>query len=138
MKKEITVIGTRMSDSEITAYLGYMPDTYNKETSQLLREICVLRGYFNKVTVNKIKFFRIVDLDFKVLTNGPSILLEILRTGANWKPDIALKYLDFKEVESVINSKYPYGKMNNEIRKQYVIDISNLLGNKLLKVELSS
>jgi len=127
-----------MSDSEITTYLGYMPETYNKEMSQLLREICVLRGYFNKTTVNKIKFLRIVDSDFKALTNGPSVLLEILRTGANWRPDIALKFLDFKEVETVVNSKYPYGKMNNENRKQYVIDMSNLLGNKLLRVELLS
>jgi hypothetical protein len=136
--QEATVIGTRMSEPEIIAFLGLMPQTYNKELTELAREVCLHRGYFNKSIVRKIKFYRLPASDFQMLTDSKNVLLEIIRTGANWKPDVAFLFLDFKGVETVVNSKYSYGKMNDDLRIKYISEISHLLGSKFQKVNLSN
>lgn len=64
-------------------------------------------------------------------------MLEILKSGKKWQPEIASLYLDFMEVVDSVNLTYNYGDMSEETRKQYVQDISNKLGNKFIKIDLS-
>jgi hypothetical protein len=134
--QQVTVIGTRMKDAEITSYLGYLPETYNKNFTQLSREVVVARGYFNKSTANKIKFYRLPASDYKRLTDGATVVFDTLKNGKQWTPDIAFMFLDMKEAEETVNKKYPYGEMDDETRAQYVKDISEMLGDKFLKVNL--
>ena len=136
MVQQATVIGTRMSEAEITAYLGYMPEKYNKESTQLSQEICVLRGYFNKTVSKKIKFYRLYETDYQKLTNGQEVMLEILKSGNNWQPDVAYMFLDFIEAQTSVNANYQYGEMDEKTRIQYVHDISEVLGGKFHKVNL--
>ena len=125
-----------MSEAEITAYLGYMPEKYNKESTQLSQEICVLRGYFNKAVSKKIKFYRLYETDYQKLTNGQEVMLEILKSGNNWQPDVAYMFLDFIEAQTSVNANYQYGEMDEKTRIQYVHDISEVLGGKFHKVNL--
>ena len=134
--QQATVIGTRMSESDIAAYLGFKPDTFNREFTQLVKEICVVRGYYNKTISKKIKFYRLPESDIKALTDGPTVMIQVLKTGLNWQLDIAFMFVEFKEAQAVVNSKYPYGKMNDETRSRYVSDISDLLDTKFQKVDL--
>ena len=65
-----------MSEQDITSYLGFMPDNFNKEFTELFREVCVERGYFNKTVSKKIKFYRLPDSDYEKLTDGQEVLLQ--------------------------------------------------------------
>ena len=134
--QQATVIGTRMKDDEISSYLGYLPDVYNKGFTQLAREIAVFRGYFNKSAANKIKFYRLPYSDFQRLTDGALVVFDKLKSGKTWVPDIAFMFLDMKAAEEVVNMKYPYGEMNETTRAQYLKDISDMLDNKYIKVNL--
>ena len=134
--QQATVIGTRMKDEEISSYLGYVPEIYSKIFSQLLREIIIIRGYFNKSTANKIKFYRLPESDYKRLTDGATVVFETLKSGKRWAPDIAFMFLDMKAAEEAVNKKYPYGEMNEATRAQYVSEISEMLENKFIKVNL--
>lgn len=134
--QEVTVIGTRMSLSEMEAFLGFTPDILNNELNKLAREICVVRGYFNKTTANKIKFYRLGDVNIEELTNGIEVMVKTLKTGNQWKPDIVFMFRDYKEVQALVNSKYPYGSMNQETRIKYVADFSEAIGDKFRKVNL--
>jgi len=134
--QQATVIGTRMKDEEISSYLGYLPDNYNKSFTQLAREIAVFRGYFNKSAANKIKFYRLPDYEYKRLTDGALVVFDKLKSGKIWLPDIAFMFLDMKAVEEAVNKKYPYGEMNETMRVQYVKDISEMLDKKYIKVNL--
>ena len=134
--QQATVIGSRMSEQDITSYLGFMPDNFNKEFTELFREVCVERGYFNKTVSKKIKFYRLPDSDYEKLTDGQEVLLQVLKNGHEWHPDVAFMFLDFKEAEATVNSKYPYGKMDELTRAQYVRDISEHIGFKLKKIDL--
>lgn len=134
--QQATVIGTRMNERDICSYIGFMPDTFNKEFTELIREICIEREYFNKTTSKKIKFYRLPEEDYEKLTDGQEVMLQVLKNGHKWHPDVAFMFLDFKEIQLAINSKYPYGKMDKLSRIQYVRDISELLGFKLKKIDL--
>jgi hypothetical protein len=134
--QQATVIGTRMSEAEITAYLGYLPEKYNKELTQLSQEICVIRGYFKMTVAKKIKFYRLPETAYKKLTDGQEVMLETLKSGKKWQPDVAYMFLDFKEAQTSANANYPYGEMNIETRLQYVHDISDFLGDKFHMVNL--
>ncbi len=125
-----------MSVSEMEAYLGFTPDIFNKELNNLAREICVLRGYFNKTTANKIKFYRLWEVNIEELTSGRDVLLKTLKTGNQWKPDIAFMQRDYKEAQALVNSKYPYGSMTQETRIKYVSDFSETMGDKFRRVNL--
>jgi hypothetical protein len=63
-------------------------------------------------------------------------MLEILKSGNNWQPDIAYMFLDFKEAQTSINANHQYGKMDKETRRKYVNEISDFLGDKFHKVNL--
>jgi hypothetical protein len=134
--QQATVIGTRMSEAEITAYLGYLPEKYNKESTQLSQEICILRGYFNKTVAKKIKFYRLPETDYEKFTNVKEVIIGILKSGKNWQPDVAYMFQDFKEAQTSINANHQYGKMDEETRRQYVNEISEFLGDKFYKVNL--
>lgn len=126
-----------MKDGDIIAFLGFMPPIYKKEFCQLLREICIEREYFNKSEAKKLKFYRFAESDFERLTDGQKVMLEILKSGKKWQPEIASLFLDFMEVVDSVNLTYNYGDMSEETRNQYVQDISNKLGNKFIKIDLS-
>ena len=125
-----------MKDAEISSYLGYLPEIYNKSFTQLAREIAVVRGYFNKSTANKIKFYRLPESDYQRLTDRALVVFETLINGKKWTPDIAFKFLDMKVAEKAVNKKYPYGEMDEKTRAQYVIEISEILDDKFTKVNL--
>ncbi len=133
---QAVVIGTRMSDTDIEAYLGFMPQQYNKRLTDLAREISVVRGYFKKTVSKKIKFYRIPGSDRQALTDGKTVIYEVLRKGIKWQPDIAFMFLDFKEAEQLVNSKYPHGDMDEQTRLLYVSDMSNELGPRFERVDL--
>jgi hypothetical protein len=131
-------IGTRMSTVEIEAYLGVMPNEHNKELSDLLRDVCVLRGYFSKTVSRKIRFYRVVvaGQDFQSLTDSRFVMLGALKTGAQWCPDVAAAYADVEDALATVNSKYPYGRMDKEVRQRYVLDLDRALGSRLKRLPL--
>ena len=45
-------------------------------------------------------------------------------------------FLDFKEAEQLVNSKYPHGDMDEQTRLLYVSDMSNELGPRFERVDL--
>ncbi len=95
-----------------------------------------MRGYFKKTVSKKIKFYRIPGSDRQALTDGKTVMYEVLRKGIKWQPDIAFMFLDFKEAEQLANSKYPYGDMDEQTRLLYVSDMSNELGPRFERVDL--
>ncbi len=131
-----TIIGTRMTIEEIAKYLQSEPMLMNSEITKTIREICVSRGYFNKTTANKIKLYRVVERDIQSLTDGQQVMLEVIKTGNQWLPDIAFLFSDFKSAEQVVNAKYPYGEMDPITRKKYINDLSDELSDKFFKVDL--
>jgi hypothetical protein len=133
---QAVIIGTRMSESAMALYLGHMPQQYNKLMTDLLREICILRNYFNKTDSRKIRFYRITDVSYEALTDGRIVTLEVISTGAQWHPDVAMMFLDYKNAEDMVNSKYPYGTMDQQTRVRYVHDFSKALGDQFKKVDL--
>ena len=133
---QAVIIGTRMSEPAMALYLGHMPQQYNKLMTDLLREICVLRNYFNKTDSRKIRFYRITDLSYEDLTDGRIVMQEVLRAGAQWQPDVAVMFLDYKNAEEMVNSRYPYGTMDQQTRVHYVSDFSDALGDHFNKIDL--
>lgn len=134
---EAVSIGTRMPAAEIEGYLGVMPNEHNKELSDLLRDVCVLRGYFSKTVSRKIRFYRVVvaGQDFQSLTDSRFVMIGTLKTGVQWCPDVAAAYADVEDALATVNSKYPYGRMDKEVRERYVCDINEALGLRFRRLQ---
>jgi hypothetical protein len=131
-----TIIGTRMPIEDISKYLGYIPGSMNTEFTRIIREICISRGYLKKTMANKMKLYRIVEHDIGSLTDGKQVMLETLKSGNSWNPDIAFLFSDYKNAEVLVNSKYPFGNMDSATRIKYIDDLNQALGDKLFKVDL--
>jgi hypothetical protein len=133
---DATIIGTRMPIEDISKYLGYTPALMNTEFTKIIREICISRGYLKKTMANKMKLYRIVEHDILSLTDGKMVMVETLKTGNSWNPDIAFLFSEYKNIEGLVNSKYPFGNMDEATRKKYIGDLDIALGDKFFKVDL--
>lgn len=129
------VVGTRMTEAAITKYLDYSPPKYNKETTELFREICILRGYFNKGYVKNIKFYSILEEDIKKINGIQISAIEFHKAEKHRQLDVLCLFNDFKEAETTVNANYPYGKMNREMCSQYNQEVSDCLGAKFKKLD---
>ncbi len=112
MMVNATVIGSKQSIEAIAEYVGYLPNEYNKEFSQLIREICVYRGYLGKVESKKMKVYRFLYEDFQRLTDKNEILMEILKKGLPWTPEV---FVEYKKIAELINAVDDSGELSNQI-----------------------
>lgn len=134
--QSVTIVGTRMTLKAIESYWGHLPGVYNDQISEILRDVCIQRNYFEKSVAKKIKFYRFAEIDFEKLTDSKNFLLDIVAKGKEWAPDVAVQYDEYKNVEAVVNANYPYGEMNAETRCKYIEELSNALGDKFIKINL--
>ena len=133
--QQAMVVGTRMTEAAITKYLDYSPFKYNKETTELFQEICILRGYFTRGLVKNIKFYRILEEDVKKINGIQISAIEFHNKEKNMQLDVLCLFNDFKEAEATVNANYSYGKMNREMRSQYSQEVSDCLGAKFKKID---
>ena len=133
-----TIIGTRSSLDEIRIALGYSPFTYNPEVTRVLREIIVLRAYYKKSKANKIRFYLLPIDEFERRTNEHLILLEAIKTGLSWAPDVAFEHKHFLESKHEVDKLFSFGIVDSHDRTKYVSMLSSQLGAKMFKISMQS
>jgi hypothetical protein len=64
-----------------------------------------------------------MDNLLKAFADGKMVMVETLKTGNSWNPDIAFLFSEYKNIEGLVNSKYPFGNMDEATRKKYIGDL---------------
>jgi hypothetical protein len=128
------MIGSFMTPKEVADFYGVEPLEYNKESSEILKRICVDRKYFTVSESKKLKIWRFSIEDKERLTDVKSFLFESLSTGKQWRPEFFVDFVNYSEAITQVNKQYPYGKMSTAVRIEYIKKIDQLLNDKLVKI----
>lgn len=128
------MIGSFMTPKEVADFYGIEPLEYNKESSEILKRICVERKYFTASKSKKLKIWRFSTDDKERLTDVKGFLFESLSTGKQWRPEFFVDFVNYSEVIKNVNSQYHYGEMSSSVRTEYIKKIDQLLGDKLIRI----
>jgi hypothetical protein len=127
-------LGTTSSKAKLEAITGYIVNEYIKERSEVVKEILIRRAVAPVSKIRKLKFFALSMNDYDKFSSMHSQVMLGLTEGLSINSYVVFTGEAQNKVFESVNAKYPYGDMSKEIRTNYICDLDNEFGDKLINL----
>lgn len=131
------VIGSQMSEDVIKSFVGdCVMGQMTSDTTDAMRQICILRGYHKLSEARLLEFFVIAKEMEKLLDLKSFFFKKIDKSlTGNWRPEVAVLLEDFTACRVAVESRYQAGGNDVSSSASYVGNLSLELGDRFFKVE---
>ena len=131
-----TIIGTAMVWWSIKEFSCDSVSRCDYAMTKCLREVCVARGYFKKTFSRKVNFWEFKHSSLDALADGREVLIRTFQTGVTWRPEVALQLANYRRSERNARMSVAHQHDLPHMRARFISELSNELGDCLLKVDL--